>query len=119
MHYSLEMYHTMGSRILSRSFDVERWHQEEEESFQGNISAGSDMDVDLPPVNREEPFGEGDHGKDSDEEDEEVSSDTTMVPMADILNARYESENVKKTIYHRFILRYFLSRPNFSMSEMN
>lgn len=98
----------MGSRILSRSFHVERAEGEEEPSAdnegagEGNTSFESHksaMSVDeedevpeLMPARGEEDR-EGSES-DSEDEDEEDPADVAMVPMADMLNARYGSENV-------------------------
>ena len=41
-----------------------------------------------------------DEGGDSDDEDREDPSDVAMVPMADMLNARFESENVRNGCDH-------------------
>ncbi|KAG7098312.1 hypothetical protein E1B28_000273 [Marasmius oreades] len=85
VHYTLEQYHIMGSRILSRSFDVERWDSEDDAVNEtANTSAGSAMDVDGPAEREATP-----------EEEEEDTVDVSMVPMADLLNARYGSENAK------------------------
>ncbi|KAG6827343.1 hypothetical protein H0H92_012164 [Tricholoma furcatifolium] len=97
-HYSLANYHLMGSRILSRSFNVEKWDSGEEEEEETTIPTNSrdhEMDVDTPdgPTGTHE-NGES-HGEAEEEEEEEDSSDTAMVPMADMLNARYGSENAK------------------------
>jgi len=48
------------------------------------------MDVDEDPANAPQP----DESADSDDEDVGDPSDVAMVPMADMLNARYGSENV-------------------------
>lgn len=64
--YSLELFHWMGTCILSRSFHVEN--------------------------------GEGKEDSDSEDEEEEEKEDVgdvAMVPMADLLNARSGSENVR------------------------
>ncbi|THH18749.1 hypothetical protein EW146_g2289 [Bondarzewia mesenterica] len=103
--YSLANYHLMGSRILSRSFLVEKWDgKDEEDDTEGPDNTTSmDMDVDEPPAvsipaaeggteTEEEPLLDG---KDSDSDDENDPTDIAMVPMADMLNARYESENAK------------------------
>ena len=84
VHYTLEQYHIMGSRILSRSFDVERWEGEDDTNEAANTSSGSAMDVDTPDQERE--------GTPEVEEADLV--DVSMVPMADLLNARFGSENV-------------------------
>jgi hypothetical protein len=92
----------MGSRILSRSFIVEKWNEDEDENENeneaANTSLGSAMDVDEQSHAEERPdvaeeMGENDNDED-DEDDDEDSSDVAMVPMADILNARYQTENV-------------------------
>ncbi|KAL0575683.1 Ribosomal lysine N-methyltransferase 4 [Marasmius crinis-equi] len=85
LYYTLEQYHIMGSRILSRSFDVERWEGEEDLNEVANTSSGSAMDVDIPESEREG----------TPEEEEEDPVDVSMVPMADLLNARFGSENAK------------------------
>lgn len=98
VYYSLDVYHIMGSRILSRSFNVEKWDsgEGEDENAAANTSLGSEMDVDAPQGS------EGDesasHHDETEEEDGagiDDSSDIAMVPIADMLNARYGSENVR------------------------
>lgn len=80
----------MGSRILSRSFNVET--ETDENSVEGdepsepNTSLQSAMDVDDVEKPREQ--------EDDSEEEEEDTSGITMVPMADLLNARYGCNNV-------------------------
>jgi SET domain-containing protein 6 len=105
--YSLETYHIMGSRILSRSFTLEKTddaaekdksHASEEDA--GNTSIGSAMDVDSAAAQVKE--GEDAHGEEHEQEEEEQGSDdeeevaaeVVMIPFADILNARYQTENV-------------------------
>ena len=61
----------------------------------GNASAGSGMDVDEDPADTQQP----DESEDSDDEDAGDPSDVAMVPMADMLNARYRSENVSVSIF--------------------
>ena len=95
----------MGSRILSRSFQVSRWQGEsrDEEDDQddtpneANTSIDSAaMDVDNSPSNSE--HGKDDHDEDDEsDENEDDPADVAMVPMADLLNAQYESENVSPT----------------------
>jgi len=53
---------------------------------------------------------------DSGDEDLEDSSDVAMVPMADILNARYGCENVRLLLLHLQALT--LARPNYFTSAM-
>jgi N-lysine methyltransferase SETD6 len=89
------MYHIMGSRILSRSFQVERWVGEEaNENSKANTSAGSAMDVDDPHEGADLDIEALEESTEEEEDDAEDPSNVAMVPMADILNARYGSENV-------------------------
>lgn len=88
----------MGSCILSRSFQVERWKDEDSAP---DISADNDMDVDTHPSstnNHDAESGDNEAGieldDDDDDEDYDDPSNVAMVPMADMFNARYESENV-------------------------
>lgn len=108
----------MGSRVLSRSFNVEVWRKpddDEDEKVQDtesgpNTSLENAMDVDEPPADggareheREDAEDEQanrsleelleDDGSETDDEDAEDPGDVAMVPMADMLNARYQSEN--------------------------
>lgn len=64
--YSLELFHRMGSLILSRSFHVE-----------SGIAKDEDEDSD-----------------DEEEEEREDVGDVAMVPLADILNAKSGHDNV-------------------------
>lgn len=103
-YYTLERYQVVGSRILSRSFQVTKWEGEGDEdeetdddgdagAVEANTSVDSAaMDVD-EQENHEQPTEEGD----SDDEDEDDPADVAMVPVADMLNARYETENVGLT----------------------
>ena len=96
----------MGSRILSRSFHVERWEGKDEENENDqtlatipNKSDGMDVDTaddtaDQDPSNEDRGDDVEDSGE-TDNEDSEDPSDVAMVPLADILNARYRSENVR------------------------
>jgi len=89
--YTVERYHIMGSRILSRSFHVETGVDHNSvgggEFTEANTGSHSAMDVD-----RVEKLEEQEED-DSDDEDEDTSG-ITMVPMADLLNARYGCNNV-------------------------
>ncbi|KAK4050640.1 Ribosomal lysine N-methyltransferase 4 [Microbotryomycetes sp. JL201] len=69
-NYSLERFHWMGSLILSRSFHVDSKDKPEQ-----------DDDSD-------------DEDEDEEEEREDVG-DVAMVPMADLLNARYDCDNAR------------------------
>lgn len=85
--YTLERYHMMGSRILSRSFQVEPWDSSEDETAPrvDMYTGGNTQD---PDETEEEQDG------DSDSEDHEDPSDVAMVPIADMLNARFGCNNV-------------------------
>ncbi|PPR01715.1 hypothetical protein CVT24_001591 [Panaeolus cyanescens] len=115
-HYSLEKFHIMGCRIMSRSFTLEIQEGEEGEGQSndndeneiqpddGNTSMGSAMDVDHeddPKQTSEE------QDEDEDEEDE---TEVVMVPLADFLNARYQTENVK-LFYEPQSLKMVTTRP--------
>lgn len=79
--FSLERYHINGSRILSRSFNVEPWGKAQEPN-----SDDSDNEIDAM---------EEDHAEEESADEERESVDeVSMVPMADILNARYGCNNV-------------------------
>jgi len=106
---------------------VEKWEGEgaTEENVQGNTSAdsgmdiantsaGSGMDVDEDPADAPQP----DTSEDSeDNDDAEDSSDVAMVPMADMLNARYGSENAGTFFTHRYSLAEVAFRQNCFMKK--
>jgi len=77
--FSLERYHMMASRILSRSFHVKRQAGGVEDDAHNKKEADDD-----------ENKGEGD-----DEEEHEHVGDISMVPMADMLNARSGNDNAR------------------------
>lgn len=98
----------MGSRILSRSFHVEEWkehnsdgededdddHKEEENHEpEDRPDPQSDDKMTVDGDEPAEPSLEHDEEEDSDDEVEDTS-DVTMVPMADMLNARNGCDNV-------------------------
>ena len=96
----------MGSRVLSRSFTLSKEEEDHEnENVVDNSSVGSAMDIDLPH--------NGTSANDSQEDNEEEGSDdeegteVVMVPMADILNARYNTENVQPT--PGFVISIYIS----------
>ncbi|KAG9051389.1 hypothetical protein FS837_008486 [Tulasnella sp. UAMH 9824] len=83
--YSIERYHINGSRILSRSFHVEKWTggDQNSESDEGSEGPADDMDMD-------------DSKEDEDEDEErEDTADVGMTPMADMLNARHGCDNAR------------------------
>ncbi|EIN11537.1 SET domain-containing protein [Punctularia strigosozonata HHB-11173 SS5] len=126
--YSLRRFHIMGSRILSRCFTVEKWSGDEDHDAEdaqteeeaehaeagdasfvssdagGTQSGQNNMDVD------EEPAAGPVLGDAEDSEDEDDSGDVAMVPMADMLNARYGSENAK-LFYESRDLRMVTTKP--------
>jgi SET domain-containing protein 6 len=109
-YYTLSQFHIMGSRILSRSFHVEPWKGggDSEEPHVGDdpdVSMESRRSTDADRSREEageQPAQEDSHPEgeenvndsDSDSEDGENVEDVAMVPMADMLNARYGGENV-------------------------
>ncbi|CAK5265439.1 unnamed protein product [Mycena citricolor] len=117
-YYTLEIYHIMGSRILSRSFDVENDEPDEdgdaddteEEHVAANTSVGSAMDVDGPA--EAEPAADTNEPEDDLEniEEEEEPANVAMVPMADMLNAQFGSENAK-LFYEKEELRMVSTKP--------
>ncbi|EJF65011.1 SET domain-containing protein [Dichomitus squalens LYAD-421 SS1] len=121
-YFSLERYHVNGSRILSRSFHVERWKggHTEDQGVEDDEADGNGMDVDPqePPVDTEQGGDateqveevqlEGD--EELGDEDQEDPADVAMVPMADMLNARFESENAK-LFYEERELKMVTTKP--------
>ncbi|KAH7912417.1 hypothetical protein BJ138DRAFT_1083668 [Hygrophoropsis aurantiaca] len=107
--YSLERYHIMGSRILSRSFHVEKWdgQSNDEDESEANTSA---MDVDAADSPDKGDHNEPEDDGGSDEDDADDPADVAMVPMADLLNARYGSENAK-LFYEESELRMVSTKP--------
>jgi SET domain-containing protein 6 len=82
----------MGSRVLSRSFTLSKEEEDHEnENDVDNSILDSAMDID-PPHNDTSSQEDSEEGSDDEEETEVV-----MIPMADILNARYNTENVQPT----------------------
>ena len=110
----------MGSRILSRSFTVEKWDGNTSDQKQNDNSVPADTDGDDAMETDEAAGaaslaidGDGDTDEPSfvvdDEDDsddkEDDAADVAMVPMADMLNARYGSENVRAmcSLIYRFL----------------
>ncbi|KIY44533.1 SET domain-containing protein [Fistulina hepatica ATCC 64428] len=107
--FSLQSYHVNGSRLLSRSFQVEKpddhGDSPDEDAVQESANKSSTMessnamDVDaqsLLPDYHEQQEGDGNPVDDNDSDsDDEDGGDVSMVPMADMLNARYGCENAK------------------------
>lgn len=116
----------MGSRILSRSFHVEPWREENEEyTIETNnrileVDVMSDASHQHEPLDAQvDPVGVGDdEGEDDeavDDDDMEDPADVTMVPMADMLNASFEAENVCHAYCHLSVPHLNTNRQNCSM----
>ena len=87
----------MGSRILSRSFQVEAMSAASTDSGQTPAQEDSEMSLDEISPNSSNNNGSDeiiDDG-DSDDDDDDDLANVAMVPLADMLNARYECENVR------------------------
>ncbi|KAI8968075.1 SET domain-containing protein [Trametes punicea] len=111
--FSLERYHVMGSRILSRSFHVEPWKGEhtDDQDEQGEDEAANTSAMDIDHNEREGDTGEpASPRRPKHDEEREDPSDVAMVPMADMLNARFESENAK-LFYEERELRMVSTKP--------
>lgn len=92
--YTLDRYHVMGSRILSRSFQVEQWDPPDEDGAPLEMDTDDDAQHPSEPAEgHHDEVGE-EHDGDSDDEDHGDPDDVAMVPMADMLNARYGCNNV-------------------------
>ncbi|KAI0001251.1 hypothetical protein BJV74DRAFT_876781 [Russula compacta] len=96
--FSLEAYHIMGSRILSRSFQVES------QSTIDNIDssqtpAHEDVEMSLDESSAQalnnDDLDETEDDRDSSDGEDDDPANVAMVPLADMLNARYGCENAK------------------------
>jgi SET domain-containing protein 6 len=98
----MERFHINGSRVLSRSFQVEDWDPEaNSDENDGSDHGSSANDGEQETATNDNEAEETGHNIDvegdvdeSDDEDQVKVEHVAMVPMADILNARYGSENV-------------------------
>lgn len=122
--YSLENYHRMGSRILSRSFYVERWEGEENAKKDGEEISGTmendihspgktdsmDVDTEGERIATNDEDQEENKSEGSDDDDKEDPSCVSMLPMADMLNARYGCENAK-LFYEPTELKMITTKP--------
>ncbi|WFD34007.1 Ribosomal lysine N-methyltransferase 4 [Malassezia cuniculi] len=122
-YYSVELYHRMGSSILSRSFHVKRDLSHAEPEDADITSAPPEVTVvrNVPDEEKddedEEESGEveeievdDDDEEAAEEAEEEDVADISMVPMADMLNARFESENTR-LFYKREVLEMRCTKP--------
>ncbi|WFD30273.1 Ribosomal lysine N-methyltransferase 4 [Malassezia sp. CBS 17886] len=147
--YSIDMYHRMGSSILSRSFHVKRDLRHAEADDADITSAPAEVSITREPAEEREAEdagaaspeggagdaesmhvdgadgaaaegqendntddGSSDDGDDDGDEggDEEDVRDISMVPMADMLNARFGSENTR-LFYKRTALEMRCTKP--------
>lgn len=113
--YSLEMYHRMGSSILSRSFNVKRDlnHADADDADIHSAPAEVGVQREIPgEVDEDDEHGEEEENEDDEEDDEEDEDvrDISMVPMADMLNARFGSENTR-LFYKREVLEMRCTKP--------
>jgi SET domain-containing protein 6 len=110
--FSLEHFHIQGSRILSRSFSVPssragRKKHGRQEAGAGDTSMQTDGDVSMHTDEGDKTLDLGDQTletvngenedepeEEEDEEDDEDAEEEVMVPVADMLNAAYERDNV-------------------------
>ncbi|KIM45375.1 hypothetical protein M413DRAFT_442044 [Hebeloma cylindrosporum] len=120
--YSINTFHLMGNLILSRSFTLDDQDEDEDEEEEekehatgdehqdiGNTSLGSAMDVDAP-ISATNEHSEEEANEDGDDDEETSTLEVAMVPLADILNARYQCENVK-LFYEPDCLKMISTRP--------
>ena len=93
-YYSFDMYHVMGSLLLTRSFTVKdeimQGVQTRESVPEGESNADSMMIQDGQDMSQDPESMEVDDDDDDDEHEEEV----IVLPLADMLNARYGHDNV-------------------------
>ncbi|KAI9507469.1 SET domain-containing protein [Russula earlei] len=111
LHYSLEAYHIMGSRILSRSFQVEAWSATYNvDTSQTPPHEDPEMSLDKhSPQALDDNSSDEDEDKDSDDGENDDPANVAMVPLADMLNARYDCENAK-LFYEEHFLRMATTR---------
>jgi SET domain-containing protein 6 len=94
--FSLETYHTMGSLILSRSFQVEAPPAiASTDSGQAQAQDGLEMNLDEVSPHSLNDSDLNDIMGDEDSDDDDDPANVAMVPLADMLNARYGCENVR------------------------
>ncbi|EST09584.1 SET domain protein [Kalmanozyma brasiliensis GHG001] len=138
--YSLDTYHIMGSRILSRSFHVKSRKKGLDGKTVDMDDLDDDDDDDEPEAEVLDDEGEGeaevrevdttrdgdetrddddaedgdsdddDSDDDEDEEEQENVIDISMTPMADMLNARFESDNAR-LFYKSHVLEMRATKP--------
>jgi len=112
--FSLKAYHIMGSRILSRSFQVEAQSAiDVTDSSQTAAHEEVEMGPDEPssPASDHNPEGDSEEMEDDEDndDDDDDPGNVAMVPIADMLNARYGCENAK-LFYEEHDLRMVTTR---------
>jgi len=85
----------MGSRILSRSFQVEAMSAASTDSSQTPAQEDSEMSLDEISPNSPNNNGPDEIVDDEDSDGDDDPVNVAMVPLADMLNARYGCENVR------------------------
>lgn len=112
----------MGSCILSRSFHVSPWTGENEDKAPAQDEEPADpsaMDVDPPAPSHHADTPDTDEASQASTEDEDDPADVAMVPMADMLNARFETENVSfLSSVMPSVLTFIARRRSFSTKSM-
>ena len=121
--YHIDLYHRMGSLLLSRSFHVKRDLNHAESDDADISSAPAEVAVERAIPRNEVQDEQGDDEEEEaeieiqdDEDDEEKGEneedvrDISMVPMADMLNAKFGSENTR-CFYKREALEMRCTRP--------
>lgn len=95
-HYSLEAYHIMGSCILSRSFQVEALSTTDGvDASPTLVGEDAEMSIDEPSSHALNDDDSDEIEDDDDSDDDDSPANVAMVPMADMLNARYGCDNVR------------------------
>jgi N-lysine methyltransferase SETD6 len=100
--YSLERYHIAGSRILSRSFQIENCEERPESHHVKDDSDAMDTEARSMDIDQDGADEEGRTSDTSSEGEDQDNSRISMVPMADLLNARYGCNNVRASITVQF-----------------
>ena len=91
--FSLQVYHITGSRILSRSFQVQALSTTDSVgSSQTKAQEDAEMNLDEPSPHA---LNDSDSDEAEDGDDEDDPANVAMVPLADMMNARYGCENVR------------------------
>ncbi|KAI8450555.1 hypothetical protein BY996DRAFT_4587287 [Phakopsora pachyrhizi] len=105
--YGLQVYHRMGSLVLSRSFNIKhlikskdfKVEKRDDDGYESDCGRGMDIDEDGFDGSNRDRFSEHeieDSDDDSDEDDdEEKLEDISMFPLADILNTKIGNENAR------------------------